>query len=405
MYYSRILEKGIRTVSKQFPVLLLTGPRQCGKTTLLQHLCETERTYVTLDDLSLRELAQEDPILFLNQYKSPLLIDEIQYAPKLLPYIKIQVDKNRVNGEFWLTGSQQYHMMKDITESLAGRIAILNLLGFSQKERYRNIADSAPFLPMLPLKDKRSSSIDINNIYKDIWKGSLPVPAIETSLNYHIFYNSYLQTYLQRDIRDLSQVGNLEQFARFVKACAARTGQLLNYSDLAKDVDISVTTAKNWISLLIASFQIILLPPFHSNITKRLIKTPKMYFLDTGLCSFLTGWSSAETLQNGAMNGSIFETYVVTEIIKSWWFNCEQTGFYFYRDKDKKEIDLLIERDNILYPVEVKKAATVKRTWINNFRLLDRLPYNRGRGVVICLCNNLQPIDSMNKAIPVTLIG
>jgi uncharacterized protein len=405
MYFHRILERQIGKISRQFPALLLTGPRQIGKTTLLRFLCEPERTYVSLDDLALRELAQRDPVLFLKQFPTPLLIDEIQYAPQLLPYIKMHVDEHHRKGEFWLTGSQQYQVMQGITESLAGRVAMVNLLGFSQKERERIPEQSAPFLPGDPSFHPRECATDVQQLYARMWSGAFPVTVVEENLDKRIFYNSYLQTYLQRDIRELSQVGHLDQFTRFIRACAARTGQLLNYSDLARDVDISVTTAKNWLSLLVSSFQVFLLPPYHSNITKRLVKTPKLYFLDTGLCTFLTGWTSPDTLQHGAMSGAIFETYVVSEILKSWWFHAEQPHLYYYRDKDGREIDLLIIRDNTIYPTEIKRAATVQRSWLKHFSALDRFPLERGAGAVICLHDRIQDIDARTQAIPVGAIG
>ena len=370
---------------------------------MLRHIAGENRTYLSLDDLSLRELAREDPKLFLARYSPPLLIDEIQYAPELLPYIKLAIDENRKNGEFWLTGSQQFHMMRGISESLAGRIGIVNLLGFSQTEKCGQTSEAAPFLPSPRYEEKPAKSPD--DIFHNIWQGSFPVPFVDQSVHVEFFFNSYLQTYLQRDIRELTRVGDLHQFTRFVRACAARTGQILNYSNLAKDVDISVMTAKHWLSLLEASFQILLVPPFHSNITKRLIKTPKLYFLDTGLCAFLTGWLSPETVQQGAMRGALFETYVITEIIKSWWFAGRNPGFFYYRDKDGREIDLVLEQDNILYAVEVKSAATVKRSWAEIFSVLNRFPQKKGARAVICLCDRPQPLDSLSTAIPVSHIG
>jgi uncharacterized protein len=405
MYFHRILEEKLLTISQQFPVVLLTGPRQVGKTTLLRFLCGPDRTYISLDDFAARDLAQRDPKLFFKQFRPPVLIDEIQYAPQLLPSIKMYVDETNAKGEFWLTGSQQYHLMQGVTESLAGRVAIVNLLGFSQKERRQIPRQTRPFLPGQTVLDGQESVPDLQEIYHAIWTGSFPVTVTEPALDKRVFYNSYLQTYLQRDIRDLAQVASLESFTRFLKVCAARTGQILNYSDLARDVDISVNTAKAWLSLLITNFQVFLLPPYHSNVTKRLVKTPKLYFLDTGLAAFLTEWTSPETLQAGAMSGPIFETFAVTEILKSWWFHGESPQLYYYRDKDGKEIDLLIVRDNLIHPIEIKCGATVKTSWIQHFSTLDRLHLPRGAGSVICLCDRPQYLDAMNMAIPIGIIG
>lgn len=401
-YYQRVLEKRLLEISKQFPVLLLTGPRQVGKTTLLRHLCGEDRKYVSLDDLSARELARQDPVLFLKQFSPPVLVDEIQYAPELLPYIKMNVDKNHQRGAFWLTGSQQFQMMKGITESLAGRVAILKLLGFSHREIKGNIAGAKPFLPSETCLNIDEKGVNVNELFETIWRGSFPQLVTDPSIEAHTFYNSFLQTYLQRDVRDLTQVGDLEQFTRFIKACAARTGQLLNYSELARDVDISVMTAKNWLSILIASFQVMLLPSYHTNITKRLIKTPKLYFLDTGLCAYLTGWTSPGTLQNGAMKGAFLETHAVVEVLKSWWFQALEIFMYYYRDKDGVEIDLLIERDNFLFPIEIKSAASIKREWAKNFQTLDRLKIQRGPGAVLCLSDHSLLIENKVLAMPVT---
>ena len=407
MYYPRSLNDVWLDASKQFPVLLLTGPRQVGKTTFLQHLCKENRTYITLDDPASRSLANEDPDLFMKRFEPPVLIDEIQYAPNLMTFIKIAVDTSKKTGQFWLTGSQQFLMMKGISETLAGRVAILNLLGFSGRERYRSNLGVQPFLPENQMLDSRAPYVkkaNLKRIYKDIWMGSFPALIAGPAKNKDLYYSSYLQTYLQRDVRNLTQVGDEISFLKFIRACAARTGQLLNLSDIAKDTDISIPTAKSWLSILQASFQVYLIQPYHSNITKRLIKTPKLYFLDTGLCSYLTEWASPETLEAGAMSGAIFETYVLAELLKSYWHKGLQPALYYYRDKDKKEIDFLIEQNQKLYPIEVKKAAMPKRDWITSFSALQKLKKDIGNGVVVSMVEKIFPIDDSNDAVPITIL-
>jgi len=407
MYYSRSLKDVWLKASKQFPVLLLTGPRQVGKTTFLKHICPAERSYITLDDPPTRALASEDAGLFMKRFTPPLLIDEIQYAPNLMPYIKMVVDSSGKKGQFWLTGSQQFLMMKGISETLAGRVAILNLLGFSQRERMRSHLDAEPFIPEKRILAKRLSYAkkpDLKQIYKNIWLGSFPALIAGAAKNRNLYYSSYLQTYLQRDVRDLTQVGDETSFLKFVRACAARTGQLLNLADLAGDTDISIPTAKKWLSILRASFQVFLLQPYHSNITKRLIKTPKLYFLDTGLCSYLTEWTSPAALEAGAMSGAVFETFIFAEILKSCWHRGLEPAIYYYRDKDKKEIDFIIEKNERLYPIEVKKSTMPKKDWIGHFSVLSRFKRKIGNGIVICMAEKALPIDDKNDAVPITIL-
>jgi predicted AAA+ superfamily ATPase len=407
MYYARSLRDVWLEASEQFPVLLLTGPRQVGKTTFLQHVRERKRTYVSLDDPPTRALANEDPALFLGRFEPPVLIDEIQYAPGLMPYIKMAVDSGKKPGQFWLTGSQQFLMMRGISETLAGRVAILNLLGFSGRERHKADLAVEPFLPdaaALKSRPAYAPGTDLKAIYRDIWLGSFPALIAGSVRNRELYYSSYLQTYLQRDVRDLTKVGDEMAFLKFVRACAARTGQVLNISDIARDTDVSVPTAKKWLSILQASFQIFLLRPFHSNVTKRVVKTPKLYFLDTGLCSYLTEWGSAETLEAGAMSGAIFETYVFTEILKSYWHRGMAGAIYYYRDKEKREIDFVIEQNQKLYPIEAKKGAAAKRDWVSSFKALESLKREVGGGAVVCLSDKRLPIDEKNTAVPLTII-
>jgi predicted AAA+ superfamily ATPase len=398
MYIKRTLSKIIHEATANFPVVLITGPRQVGKTTVFEHCKEPSRTYVTLDDPYVRMLAKNDPHLFFQTYKAPLLIDEIQYAPELFPYIKMEVDRTRQKGMFWLTGSQQFNMMRDVSESLAGRVAILELQGLSQPEKNR--LDSAPFLPGTLISDNRPA-LDIQSLYNNILRGSFPELHANPAINRMLFYSSYLKTYIERDIRQLQQISDEHRFITFVKVAAARTGQLLNYNDMAKDVEVSVNTVKSWISILETSGLIFLLPPYHNNIANRALKTPKLYFADTGLCCYLSGWETVETLSNGAMNGAMLETYVISEIIKSYYHNGLTPNVWFYRDRDKKEIDLLIERNGLFYPIEIKRTASPKTEDVKHFEILTRLGLSTGKGAIICLYDKLLPLNSQTLVVPV----
>ncbi len=409
MYYERILNELIKNITETFPILLLTGPRQVGKTTLLEHLKEETRSYVTLDDMNERELAKRDPMLFLQRHKPPLIIDEVQYAPELFLAIKMIVDKDKKNGLFWLTGSQKFELMKGISETLAGRIAICELLGLTECEIERRISDFHPFLPSDALisnmfLSKRKGK-DLPQTYQDIWRGTFPKIVSSKNLSRDIFYSSYIQTYIQRDVRDLSRIGDLTTFQRFLRVAAARTGQLLNYNDMARDVDVDQKTIKNWISILETSGLVYLLQPYHNNLTNRLIKTPKLYFLDTGLCSYLTGWSTPESLEIGSMSGAILETYLFTEILKTYLYSGIKPNLYFYRDKDQKEIDLLIEYDQCFYPVEFKKTAKPTLDLAQNFKLLNKLNIKLGHGVIFCFKEKPVSLSKTVTALPVSYVN
>jgi len=399
-YITRTLERGILETSAHFPAILITGPRQTGKTTLLLHIKEEGRRYVTLDSMPARMLAREDPELFLQRYAPPVIIDEIQYAPQLLSAIKLRCDAKRENGMFWLTGSQQFELMQGITESLAGRVAIITLNGLSSREIDDDGADAAPFLPSARPALGGRHVLDEPGLFDLIFRGSYPALHTDPGLDTEQYFGSYVQTYLERDIRELSQVGNLETFYTFLRVMAARSGTTLNMSDVARDCAVSVPTVKKWLSLLVATNVGYLLRPWHSNHTSRLIKSPKFYFLDTGLCSHLAGYRSSATLAAGPLRGSIFETWCVGEILKSWWYGLREPPLFFYRDKDGVEIDLVFDTDGMLYPVEIKLGASPTRDWIRHFPTLRRLKRPIGRGAVICLCAEAFPLDASNDAIP-----
>ena len=401
-YIHRTAETTIQKASRQFPVLLVTGARQVGKTTLLKMMADNDRAYASLDDPLLRSLANEDPAMFLQRFSGQVIIDEIQYAPSLLPHIKMIADQNRRQGQFWLTGSQQFHLMKGVSESLAGRVAIINLFGLSHREILGDYA-TTPFIPTSECLDQRntSPSLLLPDLYKKIWIGSYPALYQEDQPDRDLFYSSYVQTYLQRDVRDLANVGDISTFTRFLRASAARTGQLLNIQDLCRDANVNQATGKRWLSILETSGLVFLLEPFHSNLNKRLIKTPKLYFIDTGLASWLTGWSSPETLEKGAMSGVFLETWVISEILKS---ALNSSSLFYYRDKDGKEIDLLIQSDEIIHPVEIKKSASPSKDMVRHFKVLDNLKLPVGQGCIISLAPQRIPITDSVQNVPVGML-
>ncbi|WP_405381308.1 ATP-binding protein [Phascolarctobacterium sp.] len=405
-YIYRNLESVVEQVTKEYPVVLLTGPRQVGKTTMLQKLMEgTDRGYVSLDDLNERNLAKTDPELFLQLHKPPVLIDEVQYAPELFTYIKINVDKNHAPGAFWLTGSQVFKLMRGVQESLAGRVAVLSMTTLSQAEISNGRMEpfSIDLESLLKRKDERIVA-DTEAIFERIFKGSMPAIVSGNSSNSNIFYSSYLTTYIERDVKELAEAIDSLKFLRFITAVAARCSQMLNVAEIARDADINQVQAKNWLGILETLGIIFYLHPYSNNLLKRLVKTPKLYFYDTGLVCYLTRWSSPQTLERGAMNGAILENYVVSEIAKTY-MNCGQKPLmYYYRDKDAKEIDIVLEHDGVLNPLEIKKTSNPGTELTKIFSLLDKSSVPRSKGAILCMKPELSAIDKDNYIVPIWMI-
>ena len=409
MYITRHMEKPVMELNEQYPVLLLTGPRQVGKTTMLEHLIEVEgkgRKKVSLDDLTLRELAKTDPKMFFQLYQPPLLIDDVQYAPELFPYIKIMVDERHQPGDFWLTGSQLFKMMEGVQESLAGRVALLHLSPLSQSEIMKRPPEP-PFSLELPLLSERQNGRQMLNtpeVFQRIHQGGMPALVTGTYSNASIFYSSYIDTYMERDVRRLSNDIDSLKFLRFLRSVAARTSQQVNYKGIADDAEIDQTTAKNWLHVLEALGIIFLLEPYSNNVLKRTVSTPKLYFYDSGIVCYLTRWSSPETAMEGAMSGALLENYTVAEIIKTYQNAGQEPFLYYYRDKDAREIDLILERDGKLFPIEIKKMASPPKKLTKVFDLIDKSPLQRGTGAILCMADQLGAFDQNNLIVPISLI-
>ena len=409
MYITRHMEKPVMELNEQYPVLLLTGPRQVGKTTMLEHLIEVEgkgRKKVSLDDLTLRELAKTDPKMFFQLYQPPLLIDEVQYAPELFPYIKIMVDERHQPGDFWLTGSQLFKMMEGVQESLAGRVALLHLSPLSQSEIMKRPPEP-PFSLELPLLSERQNGRQMLNtpeVFQHIHQGGMPALVTGTYSNASIFYSSYIDTYMERDVRRLSNDIDSLKFLRFLRSVAARTSQQVNFKGIADDAEIDQTTAKNWLHVLEALGIIFLLEPYSNNVLKRTVSTPKLYFYDSGIVCYLTRWSSPETAMEGAMSGALLENYTVAEIIKTYQNAGQEPFLYYYRDKDAREIDLILERDGKLFPIEIKKMASPPKKLTKVFDLIDKSPLQRGTGAILCMADQLGAFDQNNLIVPISLI-
>lgn len=405
-FYHREAAAKVRELSAQFPCVLVTGARQVGKSTMLKSMMPEGMRYITLDDYRIVEQAQNDPIGLLEAYGTPLCIDEIQYAPQLLRAIKMKVDAEKKPGMYWLTGSQRFRMMKGVSESLVGRIGILELQSLSQREIARAGQRAVPFdgaSASVSVPD--AASCNIEELYRRIWRGGYPALHEDSARNLHDYFTSYLQTYIQRDVQDLLQISNHTSFHRFIQSAAARSGQQLVYADLARDADVSPNTAKSWVSVLEASGIISLLPPYYINTTKRLTKSPKLYFCDTGLCAWLCRWSSPETLQHGAFAGAILETWVYNQLSRSYTHAGLQPPLYYYRDSNGAEVDFLLIRDGTILPVEVKKSDSPKAADLSAVRSIPTAPTDTVLpGIVLCTAQTAFPLSPTARAFPISAL-
>ena len=418
-YKTRTIEKSLNALINTCPVIMITGPRQVGKTTLLNHLVATSKekiNYISLDNLLIRSQAIEDPELFLRTYETPLIIDEFQYAPELLSYIKIKVDNARQNELFgdgknvgtlyYLTGSQVFQTMQNVSESLAGRIGILDLYGFSEREIENK--EETIFLPDIKiLKNKeRTRTKTTSELFEKIINGSYPEVNNQEGRNREQFYEAYIRTYIERDIRQLINIKDENKFLKFISSVAARTAQEYNAMDIANDVEIDSKTVDEWMSILKNTNSIYMLPSYSNNNVQKAIKRPKLYFMDTGLACYLTGYMSSDTLEKSAYNGAIFETYIISEIIKSYTNNGKdpRARLYYYRDTNQKEIDLLIFYDNKVYPVEIKKSANPGKNAIKNFDIVSKFGTEVGNGTILCMMENIMAIDENNYYVPIEYV-
>lgn len=418
-YIHRTIENKLEEMYDNFPSILITGSRQSGKSTVLQYITTTKSqtiNEVSLDDLNERTLAIDDPETFLRTHGVPLIIDEFQYAPNLLSYIKLAIDEARKNEMFgdgkkvgtlyYLTGSQVFETMENITESLAGRVGIIDLYPLSTREISNSIEEI--FIPNIDIIRKKEplKYEYMGNIFERIFRGSYPELYKNKDINLEAFYSSYLRTYIERDVRKIVNIQDEPKFMKFISSLAARTGQEFNASDIAKDIGVDSETVTKWTRILSNTYILFLLQPHMNNNVGRIIKRPKIYFMDTGLACYLTGYVSSETLQRSNYSGQIFETYIISEIVKSYTNNQRdpKKHLYYYRDNNGKEIDLLILYEDNIYPVEIKKNSNPDKDAIKNFDIVKKFEMNSPNGAVICLTKNIHPIDDKNYMIPIEYI-
>ncbi len=405
MYIERHITDYIQRMRKQFKVLLIMGSRQVGKSTLLREKFISEYGYILLDDYMELDLAQRDPALFFKNHPLPVIVDEIQRAPSLFLQLKYLADRSSDKGKAILTGSQSYKLLSKASDSLAGRMCLIKISSLSMRERL-DIDFKEAFLPTADYIDKRSKNIrEYSALWTQIVRGSLP-ELMDDSIEWESFYRSYLKTYIDSDVTDIINVSNQVKFSNFMRCLAAHSGELFNAASIANDVGVTSKTIQEWTSILEASGIIILLHPYEKTLSKRAVKSPKVYFMDTGLLCYLTRWISPETAMNGAMSGAIFETFVISEIVKSYYNSGHDIDdLYFYRDKDKKEIDLIIEKDHVLYPIEIKKSARPSLDMAKSFSVLSNLTdATLGQGCILCQCSRRVMLSDDVIALPIEYI-
>ncbi len=418
-YINRTIEKTIKEFIGKYPVIMITGPRQVGKTTLLNYLSKeflNEINYITLDDLMIRIQANEDPSLFLRTYETPLIIDEFQYAPNLLSYIKMNVDETRKdamfnNGDkvgtmYYLTGNQVFQTMKNVSESLSGRVGIFDLYAFSTREM--NGLKEDVFIPNISALKKKEplKRISTLKIFERIIKGSYPAVNYGEKVPFEQYYSDYIRTYIERDIRNIINIKDENKFVKFISSLAARTGQEFNANSIGSEIGIDNKTVEEWVSILKNTGIIYLLGPYMNNNVSRAVHKRKIYFMDTGLACYLTGYNDPKTLERSLYSGAIFETYIISEIIKSYTNNGKDSTkhLFFYRDKNQKEIDLIIIDNGKVYPVEIKQNANPNKEAIKNFSVSKKFGMEVMNGTVLCLCKDIYAIDENNYAVPIEYI-
>lgn len=405
-YITRELERKFLKLNDFFKVILVTGARQVGKTTMLKHLASSDRTYVTMDNIMARELAQADPVMFFQTYRPPILIDEVQKAPRLFEQIKVICDESDEKGLIWLTGSQQYQMMKHVRETLAGRLGILELYSLSAREKTGLFFDNELDFSLAALQERQKMTPRNNvvQVFDQIWEGGMPqIQGVDDELRRE-YFDSYVDTYLMRDVAETGGITDTVRFRKFLVGCASLVAEQVNYSTLAESADIAPSTAKEWLNILTGLNIVYLLAPYSNNELKRLSKTSKLYFCDTGLCAYLSMWLTPDTLRNGAASGHYYENYVVMELVKNYSYARSKVNITYFRDSNAKEVDLFIEENNVIHPLEIKKSAAPDRREVKKYSVLDKASLNRGSGGIICMCEEPIPIDADNCFIPSNLI-